>query len=262
MPEVADREEERDRGSGQRTVALLKQVAEFGGPFTLSALAARANLPASSVHRLLQPLLRSGFVERATGQAYRPGSEFLRIAALVLREVDVRALARPLLRGLWDRWQETCSLCLFRPETHRALVVETIQTPNPLRFVLEPFAELSLTWGSLGRAILAFLPDADADAALQRPGIGPLSGLAAPSREELEPEMRQIRAAGYAFYRNLDVDVAGVAAPVRSAAGNLIGSIGITLPAQRLAEARVAEMAAGVMEAAARLSADLGHSRP
>ncbi|MBO9580401.1 MAG: IclR family transcriptional regulator [Sphingobium sp.] len=251
--------EGRDRGSGLRTIALLKLVAECEGPFTLGELASKALLPPSSVHRLLQPLVREGLVERAAGQSYQAGSEFLRIASLVIRHVDVGRLARPILQRLWEQWEETSSLCLYKPDTQRAIVVETIQTPHPLRFVIEPFSELSLSWGSLGRSILAFLPPDDATSALRRIGPGPLSGL--PPPEDMETIVQDIRTWGFAHYRDETIDAAGVAAPVFRADGTILGSLGVTAPARRLTADRVSEIADTVMAAAEELSRMLGHVR-
>ena len=251
--------QESERGSGNRTIALLKLIAESGGTFTLSELALKGTLAPSSVHRLLQPLLQAGLIERAEGQSYRAGSEFLRIAFLVIRQVDASGLARPILRRLWTEWEETCSLCIYKPVTHAAVVVETIQTPHPLRFVIEPFAELSLTWGSLGRAILAWLPPADADAAMQRAGLGPLSGLPTATPDEMTKIIAEIRAQGFAHYRNDQVDAAGVAAHVRRGDGTVLGSLGITAPAQRLRPDLVPKMAESVKAAASELSALLGY---
>jgi DNA-binding IclR family transcriptional regulator len=185
----------------------------------------------------------------------------MRIAALVLREIDVRGVAKPLLRQLWTEWQETCSLCLYRPATHSAMVAEIIHTPKPLRFVLEPFVELSLTWGSLGRAILAFLPEEEAALAIERGQVGPLSGLPSPSGAELAEALAQVRELGFAHYRNDAFDVAGVAAPVYRADALVIGSIGLTLPSQRLQADRIGAMARAVGDVAARLSTALGYSR-
>lgn len=253
--------EETDRGSGMRTIALMKLVAE-SGTFTLSELAARSALPVSSVHRLLQPLMRSGLVERSDGQSYCAGSEFLRMASLVVRNMDVGRLARPILHRLWTQWEETSSLCVYKPATRTAIVVETIQTPHPLRFVIEPFAELSLTWGSLGRAILASLPPAEAAAAMERPALGPLSGLPQASAEEMADVMACARAQGFAQYRNEAMDAAGVAAPVRRGDGRILGSLGITAPARRLLPELVPAMAEAVIVAADELSELLGWRLP
>lgn len=252
--------DEKDRGSGRRTLALLKLIAESDGSFTLSEAATRAALPVSSVHRLLQPLLHEGLVERAEGQAYRVGSEFMRIASLVLKQTDVGRFARPILHRLWLEWDETCSLCMYKPAAHVATVVETIQTLHPLRFVIEPFAELSLAWGSLGRAILASLPPQEALAALRRPSVGPLSGQPAATEKEMATIIADTRAQGFAHYRNEVIDAAGVAATVYRGDGSVFGSIGITAPAQRLRLESVPAMAEAVREAARELSNLLGHT--
>jgi len=251
--------QESERGSGSRTIFLLKLIAESGGTFTLRELALKGSLAPSSVHRLLQPLLQMGLIERAEGQSYRAGSEFLRIAFLVIRQVDASGLARPILHRLWTEWEETCSLCVYKPVTHAAVVVETIQTPHPLRFVIEPFAELSLTWGSLGRAILAWLPPADAEAAIQRSGLGPLSGRPTAEPSEMAEIIAEIRSQGFAQYRNEQVDAAGVAAPVYRGDGTVLGSLGITAPARRLRTDMVPKMAEAVMGAANELSGLLGY---
>lgn len=248
-----------ERGSGLRTIALLKLVAESDGPFTLSQFAQRAALPSSSVHRLLQPLLREGLVERTHKQCYQVGSEFLRIASLVIRQVDASRLARPILQRLWAEWEETASLCLYKQDGHFAVVVETIQTPHPLRFIIEPFAEVSLSWGSLGRAILAYLPPEAAAAALRRPGLGPLSGMPPPSVKEMAHMTAEIREQGFAYYRNDDIDAAGVAAPIFWEDGRVLGSIGVTAPARRLPPEKTPAIAETVIAGAKELSVLLGH---
>ncbi len=247
-----------EKGSGVRTIQLLKIAADIDNPFTLSSLAAEAGLPASSVHRLLQPLLREGLIERGQGQSYQIGSEMLRLASQVIHRADVGRLARPILRRLWSEWEETCTLCAYKPNGHLARVLETLPTPHPLRFAIEPFAELSLTWGSLGRAILASLPAELAAACIERPGVGPLSGMPAPTYEEMAPILAAARELGYSQYRNDQMDVAGVAAPVLRGDGRVFGSIGITAPARRMPPERVDAMAVQVKAAAQDLSALLG----
>lgn len=250
---------EDDRGAGARTIALLKIVAESGATFTLTQLGAQAALPPSSVHRLLQPLIRSGMVERGTGQAYRVGSEFHRVASLIMQHVDPGRLADPILRRLWSQWEETCSLCVYKPSTHTAVVVATIQTPHPLRFMIERHTELSLSWGSLGRAILASLPDADAAEAMKNHALGPLSGQAMPSAAQMASVIGKVRTDGVANYRNEEMDVAGVAAPVFRADGTVLGSLGVTAPARRLLPHIALDIESSVKSAARELSALLGY---
>ncbi len=251
--------EEKDRGSGMRSIALLKLIAESDSTFTLTNLASRASLPPSTVHRILQPFLHAGLVERSEGQAYAIGSEFIRIASLVLGRVDAGTLARPILRRLWSEWEETCSLCVYKPAKSIAVVMETLPTPHPLRFVIEPFTEISLSWGSLGQSILAALPATEAEVAMQQTGLGPLSGLPPATPSEMADMIANVRKQGFAYYRNEEVDAAGVAAVVYRGDGSVLGSIGITAPAQRLRPELVPAMAIAVKAAAKELSEMLGY---
>jgi DNA-binding IclR family transcriptional regulator len=240
------------RGAGARSLALLKLVAEIGTDFSLSDIAARAGLPASSAHRLLRSLIEADLVERAHGQAYRPGAEFFSIARLLLKKTDMSRAARPLLQGLWEEWHETSAYCRYQPHNARAVVVDTIQTPHPLRYVLDPQTEISLVWGSLGRAILAFLPPTEKDAAIAAsPRTGPLSGVRLPAKRVLAAELAEVKRRGVAVYQNLTLDLAGVAAPVRHADGTLFGSIGVIMPNSRFSARSAAAMVRSVKAAAA-----------
>jgi DNA-binding IclR family transcriptional regulator len=247
-------ENEADSAAG-RVLRLLRCVAEGEREFALKDLVARTGLAPSTVHRLLGFLVQADLVAYAGPKAYRQGPELLRIASLVLQKFDVQKLAGPRLHELWTQWQETCSFCLYKPATRTAVVVETIRTPHPLQFVVEPNTELSLAWGSMGRSILAHLPSGDVDAVLAHDRRGPLSGGSLPTRKSIYEELGRIRQRGYAIYEDKTLDVAGVAAAVFGPAGTVVGSIGVTMPASRFRKRDQPELTAAVMDKARHLSA-------
>jgi DNA-binding IclR family transcriptional regulator len=249
--------DEKERGSGARLLLLLDIIAGVEGDFVLKDLATRARLPVSSVHRLLQILVKAGLVERAGSVAYRPGRELFRLASRVLRHMDYATVAKPFVKALWDRWQETAVFSLYRPANHSALVVELIQTPHPLRHVLEPDTELSLLWGSLGRSILAHLPQEEFAAAYAKAGLGPITHEPPVSAAVLAQELEKIRNDGVAVFNSEAAELAGVAAPV-FAGGVVIGSLGVTQPTYRFARLDIEALAADVRKGAAALSAALG----
>ena len=78
------------RGAGERLLCLIKLIATQPRSFSLGELAERADLPASSIHRLLKILERNGFVERADARAYRPGRELHRQAPALQLGRDLR----------------------------------------------------------------------------------------------------------------------------------------------------------------------------
>ena len=247
------------RGSGARTIVLLRSIAEGEPEFTLSALSQKLKLSPSTVHRLLRALTTMGLVERTPSQSYRIGSEFFRIAALVEGKFEIGRVARPYLHELWKLSHETCAFGLYRPASHAVMIAEVVHTSFPLRYVIERLTTLSLTWGSLGRAILANLPDNEFEAAYAVSSTGPLSGRPLPSRQELRAALGEIRKRGYAVYEDRTrLEVAGVAAAVFNAGANVVGAIGMMMPLSRFEKYPLAKLGSSVVTHARLMSESLG----
>jgi len=245
---------DRESGAGPRLIQVLRLIAEGGRGFSLKELAARADLPPSSVHRLLRVLTGAGMVERGPHLSYGPGRELYRMASLLRARFDLVGTARPFLDGLWAQWQETTVLCVYNPTSRTGSIVDVKLTTHPLRFAIELGMELALPWGSLGQAMLAHLAPADVDAVLRTASIGPLSGRPLPPRPEILAELGRIRERGYADYFDPNYDVAGVAAPLFGRDDVLIGCLGITMPSQRFELHDRDGMTEAVRAAAAQLS--------
>ncbi|MFL6605816.1 MAG: IclR family transcriptional regulator [Steroidobacteraceae bacterium] len=257
-PQVKQAADDETEHAGGRVLKLLQCVAEGEREFALKDLVARTGLAPSTTHRLLGFLVQADMVERAGPKAYRLGPEIFRIASLILQKFDLHKLARPLLHELWTQWQETCSFCLYKPSTRSAVVVETIRTPHPLQFVVEPHTEISLAWGSMGRSILAHLPAEDVDAVLALDRRGPISGKRLPTRRNMRQDLERIRQHGYAVYEDKELDIAGVTAPVFGPGGSVVGCIGVTMPASRFRKPDESELCQAVVNKARRLSAASG----
>jgi IclR family acetate operon transcriptional repressor len=249
-------------GAGARVVRVLQCVAQEQGEFTLRPLAKRLQLPPTTVHRLLQILVKSDMIERTDADAYRPGRELYRMASRLVQRFDVQTIARPTLLELWTEWQETCSICLYVPSERIAKVADTIPSPHPLRYVLEISSTFALAWGSLGHSILAYLSDSDVDEILSQSRRGPLTGAPAPSRAELRRELSAIRRRRYAVYENRTVlNIAGMAAPFFGPTGSVMGCVGIMMPASR-SKIRDRRLGAAIVLAAERVTTALGGELP
>lgn len=246
------------RGAGARTLELLRFIASGEREFALKDLAERAGLAPSTVHRLLDFWVQRDLIERAGPKAYRLGPELFRLASLIVQKFALHRVARPFLEALWTDWKETASLCLYEPSRRIATVAESVASPHPLRLVLAPYSEISLAWGSLGRAILAQLAPPDIEAVLRQDRLGPLSGRPLPSHRALREDLRLIREHGYALYEDDAINIAGVSAPVFGAGGTVVGSMGVTMPRSRFGKPVRAGLPAAVVESARRLSVALG----
>jgi len=80
--------------------------------------------------------------------------------------------------------------------------------------------------------------------------------------EALEDELADIRRRGWAdTWEELEVGLAAVAAPVRSAGGTVVGALAISGPTARIPTDRLPRLAALVAEHASLVSTQLGYAR-
>jgi DNA-binding IclR family transcriptional regulator len=241
-------------GSGERLIHLISLIASEPDAFSISEFAERARLPLSSVHRLLKVLERSGMVERDAGQKYRAGRELQRIASLIVSRFDIARFAKPVLDSLSARFSETAALCVYSVPNRRGIISEVVSTPHPLRYAIDKGLEVSLPWGAIGRAILAYLPPSEIEIILRSETVSPLTGNPKPTREFLASELAAIRERGFAQFCDKNFGVAGVAAAIFRGKQEVLGSIGMMLPSQRFELYRHGDMGAAVRDAALELS--------
>ncbi len=242
-----------DTGTVARAVAVLRAVAESGDGTQIKRISADLRLPASTVHRLLDLLIREGMVERdEEAPTYRAGREFLRLSSVVASRHPLQAIAAPLLEQAVAALNETAYLCLYLPREHRLTFAAHVESTHPLGYRVRSHEPQTLLTGASGRSILAFLPPDEVGAVFAREGLaGPV---------DAAPDLAAIRARGYALSLGQRIAGAvGIFAPVFGPGGRVTGSLGFTIPEQRFDPAREAEFAHEACRLAAELSAGLGY---
>jgi IclR family KDG regulon transcriptional repressor len=111
-----------------------------------------------------------------------------------------------------------------------------------------------------GRCLLAFLPAAE-----QHDLLSVLAARRSPSRpvDELQARLDGIAAAGYDVTdRSVAANGCGLSAPIKAAAGRVVAAVTVSGPLERFDHARRPRLVTELLEAAERLSADLGHRSP
>ncbi len=82
---------------------------------------------------------------------------------------------------------------------------------------------------SMGRAMLAFLPEGEAEAVLDKSDLRPLTEYTITDRRRLLAELRRIRTRGYAVNeQEVALGVRGIAAPIISSASRPVAAINLS----------------------------------
>lgn len=247
-------------GTVARVIALLRTLAEHNHTLTLSDIAGKLGLAPSTTHRLVALLVSEGLIARdPSTKTYYCAAEFVRIASLVKHTSSIADLAQPMLGYLVERFNETTLLCLYLAKQRRYTIVSVLHGTELLRYDVKENIPLEMAWGGTARSILAYLPEADVDAILS-------DACAAVTGERVRPkvikeELASIRTRGYAitFGQRIAGSI-GMGAPVFEAAGNVVGSLCLTIPRERFSADKQEEYGKALMEQAAKLSESLGYS--
>lgn len=236
----------------ERAMGLLFRLAEAPGGASLQELAREVGCSKSTVHRLLGTLERMAVVERnGVSRQYRLGRRLRELSRESWAQPDLRQVALPIMRELRDQTEETVTLHLADDDAH--VVVEQVESPHEIRQIHPIGRRIPLLMGATAKAILAFLPNEQAERLLARTRT---PGGQGPSEQELN----DIRGLGYAF--SVAERVAGasaISAPILDHTGQVCAALSVSGPSFRFTPARATRCAPLLVQAVRRISATLGH---
>jgi IclR family KDG regulon transcriptional repressor len=251
--------QERETGTIRRVLMLLSSLADYPGE-SAQSLAARLNLPRSTVHRLLATLRVNGFADSDTSKGFEPGSELFRIAGRLSTRMPYRKLAEPHLQALSAQFHETSILALLAREKLKMFYAAKGSPSDPMRYNIELGALEPLVWGATARVILTFLTEEEIATALKRREPSPARQLL-PDVAELRDSLAKIRHDGYCVtFAHRTLNTVGIAAPFFDGDGEVAGSLGFLIPEFRWASSPQDAIVKAIVNTAARLSRQLGHT--
>jgi IclR family KDG regulon transcriptional repressor len=244
-----------DTGTVSRTLALLECLAERE-QWGVSALSQRLNLPRSTVHRLLNLCRAQGFVDTAGPGLYTPGLALFRLAGRISFQMPLRRIVLPLLTEFTQQFGETSLLTVVDRSELKVFFAAKAETTAPMRYVIETNTLGPLGWGASGRAILAYLTEAEIAEVIRRAEPSPVDGRP-PDAKELRKSLADIRAKGYAItQKQRTPEGVGISVPIFDAAGQVVANVSVTVPTFRFRSRdesafvrALAKMAATVSEA-------------
>lgn len=226
-------------------------------PAGVAELARALGLPKSSVQRALVTLHEAGWIRPAgeTVTRWVITTKALRVGRSATGELGLRDVALPVLEELRRRTDETVHLTV--PEGGKAVLIERLETAQPVRIVLPLGQHLPLHASANGKAVLAASPPETVERYLAE-GLPRFTGTTITDPERLRAELAVIRGRGYATnggeWRS---DVSAVAAAVLATSGLPVAGISVNVPTSRMSETSRTAFGALVAEAAKKLGSAL-----
>lgn len=215
---------------------------------SLTEIAVRVSLHKSTVHRLLASLEGKGFILRdfATDK-YRLGFRIWELSANMVHSDDPAMILLPDMERLRDQLDETISLYVC--DGLERVRVQAVESNQAIRRVAPIGARLPLYVGASSKILVAFADPQLLESLLKADNL--------PTAMERTVFLRQLAEAkelGYATsVEERELGTAAVAVPIYNQAQQLVASLAVSGPSNRLTLAKMKEHAPVLIEAARRM---------
>jgi IclR family transcriptional regulator, acetate operon repressor len=237
VPSNADRP--RGAQAVERALSVLRSFEVAQDELGITEIAAATGLTPSTAHRLVRALCRGGLlVQDPRSERYQLGPLLVVLGRRAEQRLGYSALL-PLVEDLASRTGESVSLGIRTGD--EVLVVLHHHSDQPLRFDAEPGTRVPLHTSAMGKSILAFSrdPEAEVDAL---PYLERRTKRTITDRERLLDQLLVVRQRGWALNdEERDPGVRAVAAPIADSNGIASAAIAVQGPTVRLDDDRVAE---------------------
>jgi IclR family acetate operon transcriptional repressor len=232
-------------------LTILERLAEVDGGMTLTDIAARVGLPASTTHRLLATLEQLGYVTQAGDLGlWYVGLKAFRVGSAFVSNRDFVGESHPYMRRLMEESGETANLALM--DGREVVFIAQVQCHEVMRMSVRLGSRLAVHASGSGKAILAGLPLSVLDRFLAERPLNPLTEHTITDIKRLHEDLALIRRRGYSYD---DEEVAAglrcVAAAIYDEFAEPLGAISLAGPAARIGDNSL-ERLGGLVRATAR----------
>ncbi len=242
-------------GAVARALAILNVFRADDRSLGNSELAERTGLTKPTVSRLAYTLARCGYLSfNPRYRVYELGPSALALGHIALSTIDVRQLARPLMKELAR--QADFNVGLGTRDQHMMVYTDACEGEALIGLRLFAGSRLPIVTSAMGRAYLAGLEQAEREALLAeiRPRHGDeWQGLV----RAVEKAVLDVRNDGFCVSAgDWQKDIHGVAAPIRQPGGGPVYAINLGGPAYLLPEKALrADLGPRIAEVARKIEA-------
>ena len=241
-----------------RALALLEVLSHQGPDLTLAQISHLLKLHKSTAHRLIMVLERHRLIEKNSNTSkYRLGLKLFELGTKAIGQLDLRERARPFLERAVLETGETVHLCVY--DDGEVVYLDKVEPTRSVRLASSVGRRNPAYCTAVGKALMAFLPEAQVELAAAKHGFRQLTRRTISNMLELKGELVKVRKLGYAVDNEENEEgVCCVGAPVWSFGPHPIAAISVSGPTFRMTPEKVPIVAQSVVAIAQGLSRQLG----
>ncbi|MBP1844067.1 DNA-binding IclR family transcriptional regulator [Rhizobium petrolearium] len=261
IPDVDEEGQKARLSSVSMAIRILKAFSGDDAEIGISELAKRLGIAKSTVHRLVVTLMAEDFLDKnpETGR-YRLGLGLFGLGSLVRHRMDLSTEARTLLADLRQETGETVLLAV--PAGREIMYIRTLASRQAVRINAEIGMRVPCHCTAAGRAILAFQPE-NRIATVTTAPMPARTPKTVTDPDKLLKLLANIRRQGYAIEdEESELGMRAIAAPIYDAQSEVVGSVAIAGPVQRLSLRNLNSLAEPLLSTVRAISVRLGYRGP
>ncbi len=241
-----------------KTVESTLDILDFllvNGSVSFSTLQQGIEIPKSSLHSIIESLLRHDYVVFDDDKKqYHLSLKFLCFGEKVKSfQKPLVEIAQPILQQLTDEVHETSFLGITA--NYKQVIIGVCESDNALRSTAKVGEHSLMHYTGIGKVLLSGMSHEDIDKYINLHGLEKKTENTIASKEKLLEELQKISQTGYAI-DNLEHNkyIRCIGSGIRNREGNIIAAVSISGPKDRVSLERMEELAKKVINAADKIS--------
>lgn len=245
--------------SVDRTLSILELLSNYNEGLGITEISSMVDLHKSTVHRLLATLMYKGYVlQDASNNKYKLSLKLYELGSKKIDNLDILKVFKQYTEELMKSVNEVVHL-VIRDEND-IVYIDKVEADNTIRMASTIGRRSPLYRTSVGKAILAYLPEEEVNEIWENSKIEKLTDYTITKLEDLKKELDEIRNNGYAIdNEENELGVRCIGAPVFNYTGKVEGAISISGPTIRVTKDKIDVFASEVKKYANMISKDLGY---
>jgi IclR family acetate operon transcriptional repressor len=243
-------------------LTILERLSELEGGATLTDVAQRVGLAASTTHRLLNTLEKMGYVHQSGELGlWTIGITAFTVGSAFISNRDFAIQSHGYLRRLMEQSGETANLSIL--DGFDVVFIGQVQCREIMRMIVKLGSRHPIHASGSGKAILAALPDDTIQDLLAKHGLPRHTEHTIVTPDGLWNAIKLIRKHGYAYDdEEHALGLRCVAAAVYDEYAEPLGAISLAGPLSRLTDERIRALGPLVARTAAEITARMGGRWP
>jgi IclR family transcriptional regulator, pca regulon regulatory protein len=232
----------------EKGLAVLSLYSQSQDRLTIANAARYAGLSRAAARRVLLTLTHTGYLA-TDGKFFTPTSRVLRLSRGYLESQSIPERLQPVLDRIMQQTGESSSAAIL--DGNDIVYVARSATRRIMSVGLGVGSRLPSHATSMGRALLAFLPDEDQQAFLLHAPYPRLTSRTITDADGMRRELGKIRERGYALVdEELELGLRSIAVPIPATSGPPQVAINISVASAQMSALDMREKLLPVLQAA------------